>query len=225
MLTSDGVHVLLLTAQGQLLFANLATNTTLWSPVRVTAQPAAAERHALQLTADGELQLVTGGLVVWKAGTAGRAQGPVRLTAMGQDLALSELATGRVLWLAPVACDGVELLPYDQCGGLAPSKDPSVRLMMALADAPYASSCCPAGFSCTRRSSEQWRCQPSGVLQAVCTGPKALPAGAPCGGISLCGKDGTCSSSCCLSGSYCQRVSAYTWSCAASGTFKGGLLS
>ena len=45
----------------------------------------------------------------------------------------------------------------------------------------------------------------------------------PCGGTSMCGKDGTCSS-CCVEGAYCQRQSAASWTCQSLAKIKGGFL-
>jgi hypothetical protein len=203
---------LLLTAKGKLVFVSFATNTTLWSPNAGSAVPASVAKgpHKLELTADGELQLSSAGRVTWRAATRGKAQGPVRLTAVGQDLALQDLASNRTIWLAPMACSafGATQVPaYGQCG----------------ANEPYTNTCCPTGFQCSRQSSSLWSCQPSGALN-TCAGPKALAVDVPCGGINLCGKDAACSSECCEEGSFCQRTSSFTWSCALLSAFKGGLL-
>jgi hypothetical protein len=205
----DGSSALHVTAEGKLVFTNLATNTTLWSP-QLGASPVPGGPHKLELTADSELQLSSAGRVTWRAGTRGKAQGPVRLTAVGQDLALQDLASNRTIWLAPVACSafGATQVPaYGQCG----------------ANEPHTNTCCPTGFQCSRQGSQQWSCQPSGALDN-CAGPKALAVDAPCGGLNLCGKDAACSSTCCSSGSFCRRQSAYTWTCAAADTFLGGIV-
>jgi hypothetical protein len=203
---------LLLTAKGKLVFVSLATNTTLWSPNAGSAVPASVAKgpHKLELTADGELQLSSAGRVTWRAATSGKAQGPVRLTAVGQDLALQDLASNRTIWLAPMACSnfGATQVPaYGQCG----------------VNEPYSNTCCPTGFQCSRQDSQRWSCEPSSALN-TCEGPKALAVDAPCGGLNLCGKDAACSSTCCSRASFCRRQSAYTWTCAAADTFGGGLV-
>jgi hypothetical protein len=44
--------------------------------------------------------------------------------------------------------------------------------------------------------------------------PRTLPAGAPCGGISYCGRDAACQNrSCCAQGLLCKRSSSFTWAC------------
>jgi hypothetical protein len=213
LLTSlDGSSALYITAGGRLVFANLATNTTLWSPKLGGSGSAAAASgtHKLELTAEGEVQLSSAGKVTWRAGTRGKARGPVRLTASGQDLALQDVASGKTIWLAPVACStfGAAQLPaFGQCG----------------AEAPYNSTCCPTGFMCSRQSSQMWSCQPSGALDS-CSGPKALALAAPCGGQNLCGEDAACSSLCCSEGTFCRRQNAFTWTCAPMASFPGGLV-
>jgi hypothetical protein len=219
---------LALTAGGRLVFANLATNTTLWSPKLGGSGSAAAASgpHKLELTAEGEVQLSSAGKVTWRAGTRGKARGPVRLTASGQDLALQDVASGRTIWLAPVACGafGATQLPaLGQCGGEAPNQNGSVRAAVKAADAPYNSSCCPTGFECSRQSSQMWSCQPSGALDS-CSGLKALALAAPCGGQNLCGEDAACSSLCCSEGTFCRRQNAFTWTCAPMASFPGGLV-
>ncbi len=218
---------LLLTAKGKLVFVSFATNTTFWSPNAGSAVPVSVAKgpHKLELTADGELQLSSAGRVTWRAGTRGKAQGPVRLTVLGQDLALQDLASNRTIWLAPMACSafGATQVPaFGQCGGEAPGLK-SQSMSAVTADAPYGNACCPTGFQCSRQSSSLWSCQPSGALN-TCTGPKALAVATPCGGLNLCGKDATCSSKCCEEGSFCKRASSFTWSCAPLSAFKGGLL-
>jgi hypothetical protein len=162
--------------------------------------------------------------VTWRAGTGGKAQGPVRLAAVGQDLALYDLGSGRTIWLAPVACSafGATQLPaFGQCGGEGPGL--TSKPAGAAADAPYSNACCPTGFQCSRQTSLLWSCQPSGALD-TCAGPKTLALDAPCGGLNLCGKDTACSSTCCAEGGFCKRASSFTWSCAPMSAFKGGLV-
>jgi hypothetical protein len=222
MMSTDGVAVLLVTADGSVSFASLATGATLWSPL-VQAGQAPGQ---LELTADGELRLITMGKVLWKAGTAGRAKGPARLTAKGQDLALQDLASNRTIWLAPVGCSAfgaAQLQPLAQCGGLSPVAQAQAAAVTQLADAPWANTCCPTAHQCSTSSSGKWLCQPSGVLDS-CIGPRTRPVSELCGGTNLCGEDAACRTSCCSEGNYCQRLNAYTWSCAPLANFAGGLL-
>jgi hypothetical protein len=220
-MSTDGAAVLLVTADGSVSFASLATGATLWSPLLVQAGQAPGQ---LELTADGELRLITMGKVLWKAGTAGRAKGPVRLTAKGQDLALQDLASNRTIWLAPVGCSvfgAAQLLPLAQCGGLSPVAQAQAAAVTQLADAPWANTCCPTAHQCSMSSSGKWLCQPSRVLDS-CIGPRTLPVSELCGGTNLCGEDAACSTSCCSEGNYCQRLNGYTWSCAPLANFAGG---
>jgi hypothetical protein len=192
-------------------------------PAAGTAPPAPAGLQ-LQLTSSGELQMATGaGLVLWRAGTAGLAPGPFVLTASRADLVLQSLSTKQVLWLAPVSCGsygGRPLAAGAQCGG----RWANLALpRAAAADAPYSNTCCPTGHFCKRQDSSLWHCVASGVLEA-CAGNRTLAAGAPCGGVQLCGADAACPGRCCAAGSYCQRSSSYTWTCVLVGTFKGGVV-
>jgi hypothetical protein len=214
-----------LTQGGRLVLASLATGTVLWSPeLRATPRPGGP--HQLQLGASGELQLRSAGVVTWAAGTGGRARGPVRLTLKGPELALADLATNRTLWVAPVQCGrfgGIQLRAYGQCGGAAPAAEAGIRAAVHAADAPYSGACCPTGFQCSRESSRRWSCEQRTPLDR-CSGPRSLELSAPCGGLNLCGLDSACSGLCCREGSYCQRSSAFTWSCAPTARFAGGLV-
>jgi hypothetical protein len=172
----------------------------------------------LELAADGELRLIAAGKLLWKAGTAGSATGPFRLTAQGQDLALRDLASNRTIWLAPVACGAfgaAQLQPLAQCGGRVSVAQAPAAGAAAIqpVDAPWPSTCCPRGYRCSKSGTSKWLCQQSGALDG-CSGPKTLPVHDVCGGINLCGRDAACGTSCCSGGNYCRRLSAYTWSCA-----------
>jgi hypothetical protein len=226
MLASPEGTAVELTHEGRLVFADLATNTTLWSP-ELAAAPRPGGPHQLELTASGELRLTSAGLVTWRSGTRGRARGPFRLTARGQDLALRDLATNRTIWLAPVQCGsfrGIEVPASGQCGGAAPHEDSLIRATVHAADAPYGGACCPTGFKCSRQSSQLWRCEPSGALDSCTAGVRVLAPLSPCGGLNLCGQDAACSSRCCREGSFCRRSNAFTWSCTEIASFAGGLV-
>jgi hypothetical protein len=188
------------------------------------ATPSAPGALKLELTSSGELQVASAaGQVLWRAGTAGLGRGPFLLTVSKADLSLQSLSTKQALWVAPVSCGnygGRPLAAGAQCGGRA--ANPALPRAVP-ADAPYNKTCCPTGHFCRRQDSSMWRCTPSGVLEA-CAGNRTLAAGAPCGGVQLCGADVACPGRCCAAGSYCQRSSSYTWACTLVSAFKGGVV-
>lgn len=193
----------------KLSFTDKASDSLLWT-AGVT-KTSFAPPIKLSLSTDGALQLLDAkDAVLWTSGTEKIGLAPYKLQILDGALIIADMKNSST-WTAPSMCGGLQLSFWDQCGGTQ-CGDINAMKGIPCKDTPYPQSCCPAGWQCKRSNKAWWQCTPSTAITR-CTGNKVIPRFQACGGVSMCGKDATCTNSCCVAGAYCARQSPQRWEC------------